>query len=367
MITAADGAFMARALQLAGRGRGTTAPNPCVGCVLVRDGEVVGEGYHVRAGEPHAERLALAAAGASARGATAYVTLEPCCHTGRTPPCTDALRAASVARVVVALQDPDPRVAGQGIASLEAAGIPVEVGLMAAEAARLNQGFLSRVTRGRPFVRAKVGLSVDGRTALPSGESQWITSPAARADVQRLRAAADAILTGMGTVRHDDPRLTVRAVRARSPLRVVVASDPVFTPGARILQGPGRVLILTVADPGSSKGGVAGDPEIVAVGGSGRRVDLTAGLRALGARGINDLLVEAGPTLLASLLQEGLVDELVLYMAPRLLGNGRPVADFTLPALAEARDWHYSDVRRVGPDLRLTLAPDRSGTPPGWL
>ncbi len=349
---------MARALELARRGLTTTHPNPRVGCVIVRGGRVVGEGFHVRAGEPHAERLALFEAGEAARGATAYVTLEPCCHTGRTPPCTDALLEAGVTRVVAAMEDPDARVKGRGLAILRSAGLSVEVGLMGGEAARLNRGFVSRVVRSRPFVVAKAGISLDGRTALASGESQWITGPQARADVQRLRAESGAVLTGMGTVRQDDPRLTVHAGAPRQPLRVVVTSDLAIPPAARVLSGAGGVVVLTVAD------GPAGDilraagAEVVAVGGAPGRVDLRAGLAALAERGVNDLLVEAGPTLLASLLQEQLVDELRIYMAPALLGNGRPLADFTLSALSGARPWRYDDVRRIGRDVRLILTPE---------
>ncbi len=348
---------MARALELARGGMATTAPNPRVGCVIVRDGRVVGEGFHVRPGEAHAERVALHEAGSAARGATAYVTLEPCCHTGRTPPCTDALLASGVARVVAAMEDPDPRVAGGGLARLRAGGVTVEAGLMALEAARLNRGFVSRVTRGRPFTTAKVGVSLDGRTALTGGESQWITGPQARADVQRLRAVAGAVLTGAGTVRADDPRLTVHAGALRQPLRVIIASRLAMAPAARIFSQGAGVMVLTVADGPEGDALRAVGAEIVAVGGGPGHVDLTAALAQLGARGVNDLLVEAGPTLLAGLLAARLIDELVVYVAPKLLGHGRPLADFTLGALSEAPIWRYDDARRVGDDLRLTLTP----------
>lgn len=348
---------MARALELARGGMATTAPNPRVGCVIVRDGQVVGEGFHVRPGEPHAERLALQQAGPAARGATAYVTLEPCCHTGRTPPCTEALLASGVARVVAAMEDPDPRVAGGGLAQLRARGVAVEAGLMASEAARLNRGFVSRVTRGRPFTTAKVGVSLDGRTALASGESQWITGPEARADVQRLRAVSGAVMTGAGTVRADDPRLTVHAGVTRQPLRVVVASDLAMSPAARIFAGGAGVMVLTVADGPHGDALRQAGVSVVPVGGKAGRVDLPAALALLGAHGVNDLLVEAGPRLLAGLLDARLIDELVVYMAPRLLGHGRPLADITLAALSEAPGWRYDEVRRVGGDLRLTLTP----------
>nr|WP_298186822.1 bifunctional diaminohydroxyphosphoribosylaminopyrimidine deaminase/5-amino-6-(5-phosphoribosylamino)uracil reductase RibD [Acidiferrobacter sp.] len=358
MSAVRDGAYMARALELAREGMATTHPNPRVGCVIVQDDRVVGEGYHRRAGEPHAERLALSEAGVAARGATAYVTLEPCCHTGRTPPCTDALLAAGVARVVAAMEDPDARVRGQGLTALRAAGVAVEVGLMGNEAARLNRGFISRAVRARPFVVAKAGISLDGRTALASGESQWITGPEARADVQRLRAVMGAVMTGTGTIRADDPRLTVHGGAPRQPLRVVVTSSLAIAPTAQIFSKEAGLVVLTATD------GPGGDPlraagaEVVAVGGTRGRVDLAAGLAALAARGVNDVLVEAGPTLLASLLEERLVDELRLYVAPTLLGNGRPLADFTLAALSGAVAWRYDEVRRIGRDLRLILTPE---------
>ncbi|WP_298134480.1 bifunctional diaminohydroxyphosphoribosylaminopyrimidine deaminase/5-amino-6-(5-phosphoribosylamino)uracil reductase RibD [Acidiferrobacter sp.] len=358
MSAARDAALMARALELARQGMATTHPNPRVGCVIVRDDEVVGEGYHVRAGEPHAERLALAQAGDRARGATAYVTLEPCCHTGRTPPCTEALLTAGVARVVAAMEDPDARVRGRGFAMLRAAGVTVDVGLMKDEAARLNRGFLSRTVRARPFVIAKAGISLDGRTALASGESRWITGPEARADVQRLRAVVGAVMTGAGTVRQDDPRLTVHAGTPRQPLRVVVSSRPAIPPAARILARDAGLLVLTVADGPDGDVLRGAGAEVVAVGGTPGRVDLAAGLAALAARGINDVLVEAGPTLMASLLAARLIDELRLYIAPTLLGNGRPLADFALSTLSSAYAWRYDEVRSIGRDLRLILTPE---------
>lgn len=350
---------MARALQLARRGIETTHPNPRVGCVLVRHGDIVGEGFHERAGGLHAERLALRAAGPRAHGATAYVTLEPCCHVGRTPPCTEALLAAGVTRVVAAMEDPDSRVRGAGFAALRAASVPVDVGLMRAEAERLNRGFVSRTTRGRPFVVAKVAVSLDGRTALENGESQWITGPAARADVQRLRAASSAILTGMGTVRRDDPRLTVRGAVERAPLRAIIASDLSLSLQARLLAEPGDTLVLTICSEGSEAEALrAAGVEVVAVGGRPHFVDLPAALDALGARGVNDLLVEAGPTLVGSLVRERLVDELRLYMAPSLLGQGRPLAALTLSSLQEHIPWRYAEIRQIGSDLRLTLTPE---------
>ena len=249
MFRAADHEFMARALALAERGLLTTTPNPRVGCVLVRDGVIVGEGWHLRAGEPHAEAHALLAAGDTAKGATAYVTLEPCSHHGRTPPCCEALQAAGVVRVIAAMQDPNPLVAGQGLAWLRDAGVETAVGLMETEARELNIGFVSRMARGRPWLRLKAAISLDGRTALTNGESQWITGPDARRDGHRWRARACAILTGIGTVRDDDPQLNVREVEtSRQPLRVVVDSHLEMRPDARILQGGGRVLVVAAVD-----------------------------------------------------------------------------------------------------------------------
>jgi len=358
VITAADAPYMARALTLARLGLFTTHPNPRVGCVIVREGAIVGEGFHERAGLAHAERVAIAQAQDACRGATAYVTLEPCCHTGRTPPCTEALLEAGVARVVAAMEDPDPRVQGRGIALLQANHIVVDVGLMRGEAERLNRGFISRVTRDRPFVVAKVAVSLDGRTALANGESQWITGPDARADVQRLRAQSSAILTGMGTIRGDDPRLSVHGGASRNPLRVVIASEPSLSAKARVIAEPGGVLLLTIAEgPGAAALRAAG-VEVVAVGGRGHAVDLPAALSFLATRGVNDLLVEAGPRLVASLMNDHLIDELRVYMAPSLLGSGRGLADLRLASLNEQHRWRYDDVRRIGRDLRLILAPE---------
>lgn len=353
-----DSLYMAQALKLARRGAATTHPNPRVGCVLVREGRVVGEAFHERAGEPHAERLALAAAGDKARGATAYVTLEPCCHVGRTPACTDALLKAGVARVVAAMEDPDPRVQGGGFAALRAQSVAVEVGLMRSEALELNRGFVSRLTRKRPFTVAKVGVSLDGRTALHDGESQWITSPEARADVQRLREQSSAILTGMGTIRRDDPRLTVRRPSARQPLRVILDSGLDLAPHARVLTEPGEVLVLTVFEGPRAEALRACGAQVMAVGGAAHAVDLPAAWAALAGLGVNDLLIEAGPTLLGAVLGAGLIDEGVVYMAPSLIGNGRPLAEFNIPTLREQVRWRYRELRRVGPDLRLTLTPE---------
>jgi diaminohydroxyphosphoribosylaminopyrimidine deaminase / 5-amino-6-(5-phosphoribosylamino)uracil reductase len=364
-FSADDHRHMARALELAARGLYSTDPNPRVGCVVVGDGRVVGEGFHARAGEAHAEALALAAAGTAAQGATVYVTLEPCSHQGRTPPCADALVSAKVARVVYAVGDPDPRVAGEGAARLAAAGIRAESGLLAAAAGALNPGFLSRHRRGRPWLRVKLGASLDGRTGLANGKSQWLTCEAARADVQRLRARSSAILTGAATVRCDDPRLTVRdaalerELRGRIPLRVVLDSKLATSPAARLFAEPGPILVLTeVADQTAAAALVAAGAEVVCHPGVAAR-DLAAVLAELARREINEVLVEAGPKLAGAFVEADLVDEFVLYLAPHMLGHdAAPLA--MLPMLDDLGDrweFRYADVRQVGTDLRLTLTP----------
>jgi diaminohydroxyphosphoribosylaminopyrimidine deaminase/5-amino-6-(5-phosphoribosylamino)uracil reductase len=361
---------MARAVQLADRGRYTTDPNPRVGCVIVRAGEVVGEGWHRKAGEPHAERLALAAAGEAARGATAYVTLEPCSHHGRTPPCADALIDAGVARVVAAMQDPNPLVAGDGLARLRAAGIAVEVGLLETAARALNPGFLRRMASGRPYVRCKLAMSLDGRTAMASGESQWITSAEARRDVQRLRARSSAIVTGVDTVLADDPSLNVRLEPAqlpgvesadylRQPLRVVLDSRLRTPPNARLLSLPGRSLVCCTTPTAARRAALEqAGAEVLALGG-GERLDLGAVLDALGQLGVNEVLVEAGPNLAGAFIAAGLVDELILYVAPHLMGDAaRGLCHLPgLERMAERIGWQYHEVRRVGADLRITLTP----------
>lgn len=362
-FSADDHRHMGRALELAARGLYSTDPNPRVGCVIVRDGAVIGEGFHARAGEPHAEALALAAAGAAARGATVYVTLEPCAHQGRTPPCADALIAAGVGRVVYAVGDPNPRVAGEGAARLALAGIGAEAGLMAPAAEALNPGFLSRHRRGRPWLRVKIGASLDGRTGLANGKSQWLTCEAARADVQRLRARSSAILTGATTVQRDDPRLTVRddslAMRGRTPLRVILDPQLVTPPGARLFREPGPVLVLTGADNATAAAALAAaGAEVVRHPGVATR-DLAAVLAELARREQNEVLVEAGARLAGAFVEAGLVDEFVLYVAPHMLGHdAAPLA--MLPMLDDLGDrweFRFADVRQVGTDLRLTLTP----------
>jgi diaminohydroxyphosphoribosylaminopyrimidine deaminase/5-amino-6-(5-phosphoribosylamino)uracil reductase len=358
MADARDARHMARALQLARRGLFTTQPNPRVGCVLVRDDRVVGEGWHERAGEAHAEVNSLRAAGDAARGGTAYVSLEPCCHHGRTPPCTDALIEAGVRRVVAAMQDPNPAVAGQGAQRLREAGIEVEVGLLAAEAAKLNPGFNARMQRGRPYVRAKLAASLDGRTAMASGESKWITGEAARADVQRWRARSSAMLTGSGTVRIDDPALTVRGLTvAQQPLRVVVESrrEPISVE-ARLFREDGETLVATAGiEPDRAHLLRAAGAEVLVLAGEEGRVDLSALLRELGRRGVNELMVEAGPRLNGALLAQGLVDEILLYLAPHLMGDASRGL-FHLPGLqrlADRIELEIVDVRTIGRDWRV--------------
>jgi diaminohydroxyphosphoribosylaminopyrimidine deaminase/5-amino-6-(5-phosphoribosylamino)uracil reductase len=342
--------MMRRALALAERGLYTATPNPRVGCVLAQGERIVGEGWHEKAGAPHAETLALAAAGEAARGATAYATLEPCNHHGRTPPCADALAAAGVARVVAAMRDPNPQ-AAHGAERLAAAGVRFEHGLMQLEARELNIGFVSRMTRGRPWVRMKVAATLDGRTALANGKSQWITGAEARKDGHRWRARACALLTGIGTVRADDPRLTVREVDTpRQPLRVVVDSRLETPPGARVLQG-GNALIFFGASTREPPAGV----EAIALPNAQGKVDLAAMLAELARRGVNELHVEGGFKLNGSLIRERCVDELLIYLAPSLLG-GAAQGMFDLPEMAALEERVRVTIRsvdRIGEDLRI--------------
>ncbi len=354
-----DHARMAEALRLAERGAWTTRPNPMVGCVIVREGTVLGRGWHQRAGGPHAEVFALGEAGESARGATAYVTLEPCAHHGRTPPCADALLAAGVSRVVAAMRDPFEQVDGAGFARLAAAGVQVEHGLMQAAARELNRGWLSRIERGRPWVRVKLATSLDGRTALASGESKWITGEAARADVHRWRARAGALLTGAGTVLADDPQLTVRlpvAAEVQPPLRVVLDPGLATVQRGRVRDDAAPTLYLHAADAKPPRDFRA---DHLAVPVRDGRLDLDAVLALLAAREINEVQVEAGATLAGSLLSAGLVDELLLYVAPAMLGHdARPLfAGLHVEHMGERVAFRLHDLRQVGDDLRLLLRP----------
>lgn len=353
-----DAHHMARALRLAARGLNTTTPNPRVGCVIVRDGQVVGEGWHVRAGGPHAEAHALQAASDAARGATAYVTLEPCSHHGRTPPCADALVRAGVARVVAAMQDPNPLVAGQGLARLAAAGISTTCGVLAQEARELNIGFVSRMTRGRPWVRLKTASTLDGVTALDNGVSQWITGPAARRDGHRWRARACAVLSGIGTVQEDNPSLTVREVPTeRQPLRVIVDARLALSPAAKLFADIDRapLLVACASDevPNARALRDAG-AELLVLPNDGGKVDLPALLQALGARGINELHAESGHKLNGSLLREGCVDELLMYVAPTVLGRGMGLFNLgPFDTLDQRIDVDIRDLRAVGRDWRV--------------
>ena len=365
-FTAIDHAMMARALRLAERGAYTTRPNPMVGCVLAKDGEVVAEGWHQRAGEPHAEVIALQAAGERARGATAYVTLEPCTHTGRTAPCADALIAAGVARVVGAMRDPFPQVDGSGFAKLQAAGIVVETGLMETQARSLNRGFLSRIERGRPWLRIKLATSLDGRSALASGESKWISGEPARRDVQRWRARAGAILTGAGTVMIDDPLLTVRLgddTPFVPPLRVILDPGLATVARGRIREGDAPTLYLHAPDARMPRGIQAEHAHVPVHAGL---FDLNAVLKLLAERGINEVQVEAGATLAGAFLSAGLVDELLLYVAPVILGErARPLFDgLHIDAMTERLGMRIIGTRRIGMDVRVLLQPRPEDTHP---
>jgi diaminohydroxyphosphoribosylaminopyrimidine deaminase / 5-amino-6-(5-phosphoribosylamino)uracil reductase len=352
----ADREFMARALALAERGLYTTTPNPRVGCVIVKDGTMVGAGWHERAGERHAEIHALAEAGASAQGATMYVTLEPCSHHGRTPPCADAVIRAGIARVVAAMQDPNPMVAGRGLERLRAKGIEVAHGLMQEEARELNIGFISRMTQGRPWVRMKIAATLDGRTALANGASQWITGEASRRDGHHFRARACALLTGIGTVKDDDPQLNVRYVDSpRQPLKVLVDSRLEVPEGARIFEG-GPVLVAAAReDKAKARALRARGAEVLVLPNPQGKVELPALVRELGRRGINEVHVEAGARLNGSLLREGCVDELLLYFAPSLIGDtGQGM--FSLPEftdLAQKIPLSIRDVARIDGDIRV--------------
>lgn len=360
-VTSQDIEWMTRALRLAARGLYTTTPNPRVGCVIVNNGQVVGEGAHLKAGEPHAEVHALRAAGEQARGATAYVTLEPCSHFGRTPPCADALVNAGVSRVVVAMQDPNPLVAGNGIARLQAQGIAVTVGVCEAQALALNPGFILRMTQQRPYVRLKVAASLDGRTALANGDSQWITSPAARRDVHHWRAQSCAIITGIASILKDDSSLTVREVKTpRQPLRVIVDSQLRIPIDAKVLQDGNALVAYAQGDAAKLEVlQVMGVRTLhvpnTAVPGTQAQVDLAVLMQALTALPCNEVLIEAGATLNGAFLQNGFVDELLLYYAPKLMGHTAR-GMFALPELTQmsaVRDLHILDVRQFGQDLRI--------------
>lgn len=357
-----DTEYMQRALRLAERGLYTADPNPRVGCVIVKDNRIVGEGWHQRAGEPHAEILALQQAGAQAAGATVYVTLEPCSHHGKTPPCADALVSAGVSRVIAAMQDPNPEVAGSGFERLREHGIDVDSGLLEQAARSINPGFIKRMESGRPFVRIKMAASLDGRTAMASGESQWISSEAARADVQRLRARSSMILTGVDTVIHDDPSLNVRQSAAqlgiegdvRQPHRVVLDSHSRFPSDAKMLTLEGKTTVLTTKQDDSDL-----SCDVVRLDAVNGRLDLASVMSWLSGLQANEVQVEAGATLCGALLNSKLADEIVVYIAPHIMGcDGRGL--FNIPGLEHMADrirLDIKDVRQVGKDLRITAVP----------
>ncbi|MDD1968673.1 bifunctional diaminohydroxyphosphoribosylaminopyrimidine deaminase/5-amino-6-(5-phosphoribosylamino)uracil reductase RibD [Pseudomonas putida] len=364
-----DASYMARALELARKGVYSTHPNPRVGCVIVRDGEVVGEGWHVRAGEPHAEVHALRQAGDKARGATAYVTLEPCSHHGRTPPCADALVNAGVARVVAAMQDPNPNVAGRGLLRLMSAGIAVQSGVLEGEARALNKGFLKRMEHGLPYVRVKLAMSLDGRTAMASGESQWITGPEARSAVQRLRAQASVVLTGADTVLADNARLTVRPDElglnaeltalavTRPPLRVLIDGRLRVPLDAPFFKA-GNALVATCAAASARERYSDEGHELLALPSSGGHVDLRKLLVELANRGVNDVLVEAGPKLAGAFTRLGLVDEFQIFVAGKFMGSSaRPLLDLPLAQMSESLELKIVEMRAVGNDWRVIAIP----------
>ena len=366
MISLQDRQHMARAIQLARHGLYSTDPNPRVGCVLVKDNQIIGEGFHIRAGEGHAEVNALAdaqARGHDPRGATAYVTLEPCSHYGRTPPCSEGLVKAGIARVVCAMEDPNPQVAGKGFEILRSAGIEVECGVQGEEAWALNPGFFKRMQTGMPYVRLKLAMSVDGRTAMASGESQWITGPSARADVQKMRARSSAIVTGIESILLDDSSLTVREGELgleeaasklaceKQPLRVVLDRQGRIPTSAKILKQAGQTLVATAEQTQLA----LPEAQVLRLPEADGRLDLTALLTELAARQCNEVLVETGATLAGAFVAQGLVDELVFYMAPCLMGSdARPLLDLPLTQMAQKKELILKDVRQIGQDLRLT-------------
>lgn len=370
MFSPEDHLFMSRAIQLARKGRFTTSPNPNVGCVIVNHQQIVGEGFHFRAGEPHAEVHALRMAGEQAKGATAYVTLEPCSHFGRTPPCADALIKAGVSRVVAAMEDPNPQVSGRGLKRIADAGIAVKSGLMQQEAEALNPGFIKRMKTGLPFVRLKLASSLDGKTALANGLSQWITGPEARADVQRYRAMSSAILTGADTVIADNPslnvrwsqlpesvRLTYREEDLRQPIRIVIDSKNRISADAHLFSLTGDIWLVR-GDSTDFSGYPQNAKEVISPL-KNNQIDLNELMKILGQQQINDIWIEAGSTLAGALIQASLVDELIVYVAPKLMGNpARGLLNLpAFTAMEQVETWHWHDIRKVGNDLRLTLRP----------
>jgi len=370
MATNSDEVWMARAIRLAWLGLYTTDPNPRVGCVIVKNGELVAEGWHRKTGEPHAEKIALAAAGNRAEDATVYVTLEPCCHHGRTPPCSDALIAAGVGRVVVAMQDPNPLVAGKGLEQLRSAGIEVVSGVLQSEAEQLNPGFIKRMSRGVPYVRCKLAMSLDGRTAMASGESKWITSDASRRDVHRFRARSSAIITGIGTVLADDPAMTVRLPvdalpgvmheeEILQPLRVVLDTRLSISPDATVFRQAGETVVVTTSDDEAAADRLLAEGATVLRQDHSDEIDLEAVLVHLAETGVNEVLIESGATLAGAAVSAGLVDELLIYLAPHLMGDAaRGLLHLPgIGTMAQRIELTTRDLRQIGPDIRLTLIP----------
>lgn len=373
MASALDHLYMSRALGLARKGLYTTPPNPRVGCVIVQGDEVAGEGFHERPGEPHAEVHALKMAGEKARGATVYVTLEPCSHFGRTPPCAAALVEAGVGRVIAAMEDPNPAVSGRGLRKLREHGIETQVGVMEKEARELNPGFIKYMLTGRPYVRAKLAMSLDGRTAMASGESQWITGPDARSEVQKLRALSGAIITGVESILHDDSSLTLRenelylpnavGLVQNQPLRVVLDSSLRTPVDAKVITSPGQVMIFCAVDADIKRKRALEEAgaEVLMVDSSGGRINLEQMLEILGQKSCTDVLLETGATLAGSMLEQGLVDELTVFMAPALLGSGaRPLLKLPLRTMAEKIDLGISDIRAIGNDWKITARPSNT-------
>ena len=370
MATNSHEAWMARAIRLAWLGLYTTDPNPRVGCVIVKNGELVAEGWHRKTGEPHAEKIALAAAGNRAEDATVYVTLEPCCHHGRTPPCSDALIAAGVGRVVVAMQDPNPLVAGKGLEQLRSAGIEVVSGVLQSEAEQLNPGFIKRMSRGVPYVRCKLAMSLDGRTAMASGESKWVTSDASRRDVHRFRARSSAIITGIGTVLADDPAMTVRLPvdalpgvmheeEILQPLRVVLDTRLSISPDATVFRQAGETVVVTTSDDEAAADRLLAEGATVLRQDHSDEIDLEAVLVHLAETGVNEVLIESGATLAGAAVSAGLVDELLIYLAPHLMGDAaRGLLHLPgIGTMAQRIELTTRDLRQIGPDIRLTLIP----------
>ncbi|MEC8525454.1 MAG: bifunctional diaminohydroxyphosphoribosylaminopyrimidine deaminase/5-amino-6-(5-phosphoribosylamino)uracil reductase RibD [Pseudomonadota bacterium] len=374
VATVADRQWMAAALKLAAQGMYSTSPNPRVGCILVKDGEAIGEGWHQKAGEPHAEVLALRAAGDNARGATAYVTLEPCSHYGRTPPCAEGLIKAGVSRVVAAVCDPNPDVAGRGFQMLRETGIEVVESCLEDQATAINEGFMKRMRTGLPLVRMKLAMSLDGRTAMASGQSQWITGPEARRDVQRLRAQSCAVITGADSVLIDNPSMTVRAEEAgltipadlqRQPLRVIVDGEHRVNASANIFAQAGDILIASRTTPTKPVERDADSGNLTYwAGEKSDRTDLSGLLRHLAEQGHNEILVESGAQLAGAFVRAGLVDELIVYCAPTILGSdARPLLSLPIGDMAAQIRWRWQDVRMVGNDLRLTMRPELQSSP----